>query len=261
MVVPSAVKFAGAQPLFADVEAASYNVTIQTLEAALRKSSHPRPKEVIIQHTYGIPVEAVSIVEWARAEGIAVIEDCAHVLGSSYRGSPCGSLGVAAFFSSQWNKPVTTGLGGWAVVNNPVLARRLSQVRAGFQNPGHLEVMKLRLLVDAHQRLFRPKLYWKLVDIYRYLSRCGVIIGSSENDEFRNKMPHRYTLTMSLFQEKILARKMAGAGALMNCRRRLAALYERELARVNLPHPKIPEDSSAVFLRYPVLLCNKKRRP
>lgn len=112
MVVPIAAVFLGATPVYADVDASSYNVTRDTLEAAWRGHNGPRPKAVIIQHSYGIPVEAGPILDWARSEGLAVIEDCAHVLGSSYRGTPCGLLGDAAFFSSQWNKPTTTGLGG-----------------------------------------------------------------------------------------------------------------------------------------------------
>jgi perosamine synthetase len=258
MVVPSAVMFAGAQPLYADVEAASYNVTLGTLEAALQKCPPPRPKAVIIQHTYGIPVEAAPIIEWARSEGMPVIEDCAHVMGSSYHGVPCGSLGDAAFFSSQWNKPITTGLGGWAVANNQVLAQRLSLVRGSFKNPGLSEVRKLRLLVAAHQRLLRPKLYWQLMGLYRWLSHLGLVTGSSEKDEFRNEMPRRYALTMSRFQERLLARRMVETETIPRGRRRLAALYERELADAGISLPRIPPNSSAVFLRYPILVRNKR---
>lgn len=258
MAVPSAVMFAGAQPLYADVEAASYNVTLGTLEAAVQKCPPPRPKAVIIQHTYGIPVEAGPIIEWARSEGMAAIEDCAHVMGSSYHGAPCGSLGDAAFFSSQWNKPITTGLGGWAVANNQVLAQRLSMVRGNFINPGPSEVRKLRLLVAAHQRLLRPKLYWQLMGLYRWLSHLGLVTGSSERGEFRNKMPRRYALTMSGFQERLLARRMVETEAITRGRRGLAALYERQLSDAGISLPRIPPNSSAVFLRYPILVSNKR---
>ena len=79
MVVPRAVAFAGAHPLYADVDGQSYNVTQDSLEATWRASRGIRPRAIIIQHTYGIPVEAAPILEWARQEGLAVIEDCAHV--------------------------------------------------------------------------------------------------------------------------------------------------------------------------------------
>jgi hypothetical protein len=101
-VVPSAVIFLGAKPVYADVEEKSYNLSLETLEASWRKNNGILPKAVIIQHTYGIPVEAGPIIAWARSEGLSIIEDCAHILGSSYRGIPCGQLGDAAFFSSQW---------------------------------------------------------------------------------------------------------------------------------------------------------------
>jgi hypothetical protein len=154
MVVPSAVMFLGAVPIYADVDAASYNVNQETLEAAWRKHSGLRPKAIIIQHTYGIPVEAEPIIHWARDEGLVVIEDCAHVVSSRYHEKACGSLGDAAFFSSQWSKPICTGLGGWGVANNPALADRLRRVRESFL-AADKSLPPVKQLGGGH-RIFQP---------------------------------------------------------------------------------------------------------
>jgi len=257
MVVPSAVMFAGAQPLYADVEAASYNVTLGTLEAALQKCPPPRPKAVIIQHTYGIPVEAAPIIEWARSEGMPVIEDCAHVKGSSYHGAPCGSLGDAAFFSSQWNKPISTGLGGWAVANNPAIADNLRQVRKSFLAPNVGEIIRLRLQVYAHAALFRPRLFWPLMNLYRRLSEWGITIGSSCPKELSLAEPSRYGKTMSAFQEGLLHRGQTRADANIKQRRRLTVIYQQELAAANFSLPLIPPNSTVTYVRYPVRVKNK----
>lgn len=258
VVVPSAVVFAGYQPVYAEVDPAGFNVTLATLEAALRRSPGRKPRAVIIQHTYGIPVEAGPIIAWARQEGMAVIEDCAHVLDSEYHGAPCGSLGDAAFFSSQWSKPITTGLGGWAVVNNQRLAGRLRQVREGFFPPGPGEIIQLRLQTLAHAVFLRPRLFWALMGLYRRLSGWGVTIGSSSPEELGLARPSRYAQTMSAFQEDLLHRGLAQAEANVAHRRRLAAIYQEGLIVAGFPRPVLPAGASATYVRYPVRVKNKE---
>ena len=257
VVVPSAVHFLGARAIYADVEAASYNVTQSTLEDAWRKHRGPRPKALIIQHTYGIPVEAEAILAWARTEGLPVIEDCAHVMGSHYRGTPCGELGEAAFFSSQWSKPVTTGLGGWAVVNSPSLAERLGHVYNEFALPNFSESNLLRLQFYAHKLLFRPRLFWTLMDLYRTLGHAGLVIGSSSDQELALHQPERYSLRMSAFQEKQLEKALTRSADIIEHRTAIGALYTDYLSRAGLPTPAIPDNSRAVLVRYPVLVDDK----
>jgi len=52
-----------------------------------------------------------------------IIEDSCHAIGSKYKDKEVGTFGDAAFFSAQWSKPITTGMGGWAVINNPEIQR------------------------------------------------------------------------------------------------------------------------------------------
>jgi perosamine synthetase len=257
VVVPSAVFFLGARPMYVDVEEQSYNLSLQTLEASWRRNNGIRPKAVIIQHTYGIPVEVGPIIEWARSEGLSIIEDCAHVLGSSYRGIPCGLLGDAAFFSSQWNKPITTGLGGWGVANSPVLAQRLRQVAAGFAEPSLGETGRLALQYYAHRLLFRPQLYWPLMSFYRFLTKKGMAIGSSSVEELSVDMPQRYALSMSAFQEGLLRSHLARAANIIAHRQQLAGFYAAALERASIEPPRLPQNSKAVMVRYPVRVNDK----
>jgi dTDP-4-amino-4,6-dideoxygalactose transaminase len=256
-VVPSAVIFLGARPVYADVEEKSYNLSLETLEAAWQKINGIRPKAIIIQHTYGIPVDAGPIIEWARSEGLSIIEDCAHVLGSSYRGIPCGHLGDAAFFSSQWNKPISTGLGGWAVVNSPLLGQRMRQVAADFAKPSVGETAILALQYYVFQLLFRPQLYWPLMDFYRFLTEKKLAIGSSSVEELAVDMPQRYALGMSSFQENLLRLRFARAATNIAHRQRLTNYYTEILKGAGIEPPQMPQDSQAVMARYPVRVQNK----
>lgn len=259
MVVPSAAVFLGATPVYADVEEASYNVTRETLEDAWRAHNGPRPKAVIIQHTYGIPVEAEPILDWARSQGLAIIEDCAHVLGSTYHGVPCGSLGDAAFFSGQWSKPLTTGLGGWAFAGSLELNQRLSQVAATFQTPNFRETATLGVQFYAHRLLFRPQLYWLLMSWYRKLSARGLAVGSSSSAEIALEMPRRYALKMSAFQQRLLREALARADNITMHRQGITALYEKKLVEAGFEQPKLPANAHADFVRYPVRVRDKTR--
>ena len=83
--VPGAVKFAGASSVYADIDPESYSPSLGTYSDALEAHAHVRVKALILQHTYGIPADVPRIAAWAREQGMALIEDCAHALGTRYR--------------------------------------------------------------------------------------------------------------------------------------------------------------------------------
>ena len=112
----------GATPVMADVDAASQNVTAETLRAALT----PRTKAVIAVHLAGWPCDMDPILAFARTNGLKVIEDCAQAHGATYHGAPVGSLGDVAAFSFCQDKILTTGgEGGLVATNDPELYERM----------------------------------------------------------------------------------------------------------------------------------------
>ncbi|MGB2823391.1 MAG: DegT/DnrJ/EryC1/StrS family aminotransferase, partial [Phycisphaerae bacterium] len=112
------IKYLGAVPVYADIEPATYNAP----PAEIERKITPRTKVIVAQHTYGYPCEMDGLLDVADRRGIPVIEDCCLALGSTYRGRPCGTFGVAAYWSFQWNKPFTTGIGGMATTSDAGLA-------------------------------------------------------------------------------------------------------------------------------------------
>lgn len=94
-----------AQPVFADVEMHSGNVTVETLEAART----PNTRCAIVVHLCGWPCDMPAIMEWAHKHNILVIEDCAQSHGAAIAGKGLGSFGHAAAFSFCQDKIMTTG--------------------------------------------------------------------------------------------------------------------------------------------------------
>ena len=77
-----------------------------------------------------------AIRDVARRHGIAVIEDAAEAIGSTYRGRPAGSLGDIGVFSFHGSKTLTTGEGGMLVTNDEAIHRRVLTLRDHGRSPG-----------------------------------------------------------------------------------------------------------------------------
>ena len=262
VVVPAAVCFLNAQPVYADIDPDTYNLSLRGIQTACG-GNHERLKAVVVQHTYGLPADTAPIVSWARKEGIAVIEDCCHALGGRYLNNTgqwqeVGTLGDAAFFSSQWSKPVSTGLGGWTLTRSAHLAQRLRSFHEQeCVSPPWTECTGLAAQVGAWALVSSPRSYWTAQSIYRFLSRKGIAIGSSVEAELRGEMPKGYAKRMSSFQHRLLQWKLARLDGEVRHRRRLKEVYDRCLARVGFPVLGALQYAEPVLLRYPVRVSNK----
>lgn len=135
---------AGYVPRVADIDPATYQMTPATLAAALT----PRTKLVIATHLFGVPCDIRGII--AAAGSIPVVEDCAHALGASLDGVPCGGSGRAAFYSFELTKPVNTFGGGMIVTDDEALAERLRAAVAAL--PLRTEQLQRKVRAAARER-------------------------------------------------------------------------------------------------------------
>lgn len=104
----NAIKYVGATPVFVDVSPITWTIDTQDLQRYITK----RTKAVMAVHLYGVPCEMSKLCLFAREFGLKVIEDCAESFGSSFQGSPTGTIGDFGTFSFFGNKTITTGEGG-----------------------------------------------------------------------------------------------------------------------------------------------------
>ena len=133
VVVPSlsfiatanAAVYAGARPVFADVDPATGNVTAETLKAALT----PATRAVIAVDQGGVPVDLVPIRQLCDPMEIIVIEDAACGAGSRYRGQPVGAGADLAVWSFHPRKIITTGEGGMLTTNRAEWSERVRRLR------------------------------------------------------------------------------------------------------------------------------------
>jgi dTDP-4-amino-4,6-dideoxygalactose transaminase len=123
----AAIRYAGARPVFVDVDPQTCTMAPDRLERALTS----RTKAIVPVHLYGQPADMDPIVEIARRRGVAVIEDAAQAHGAEYRGRPCGSLGDLAAFSFYPGKNLgAAGEGGIVVTSDPARAKKVRLLRS-----------------------------------------------------------------------------------------------------------------------------------
>jgi perosamine synthetase len=119
-----AVRYVGAQPVFADVRPDIWTVRPDAVEAAIT----PRTVGVIAVDPFGMPADYDELAAIAARHSLWLIEDAACAAGATYRGRPTGSLADAACFSFHGRKGITSGEGGAVVSDDAELmakARKL----------------------------------------------------------------------------------------------------------------------------------------
>lgn len=251
VVVPNAICYTGAKPVYVDINSTDFNIDVDKIEDKITKNT----KAIIAQHTFGIPAKMDEIVYLCKKYNIFLIEDACHCLGSKYNGIEMGNFGDAAFFSSQWSKPITTGLGGWAQVNNAELIKRMERVYKAFHLPNKKEEMLLEIQYNLFDKFLTPKLFWVAQSTYRKLSSFGVTVGSSSNDELEYEKPDDFERRMALTQERLLFKKLMNKDDVIKHRKRIVSIYQNyfpsEYRRLQ------SEKSEIVFLRFPLLVNNK----
>jgi perosamine synthetase len=127
----NAVRYVGAEPVFVDVDPATWCIDPDALEGSIT----PRTRGIIPVHLYGHPADMDAINHVAAVHGLWVIEDAAEAHLARYKGRPVGSLARLATFSFYGNKIITSGEGGAVVVSEPQLELRLRTLRGQGMDP------------------------------------------------------------------------------------------------------------------------------
>ncbi|MBR1870894.1 MAG: aminotransferase class V-fold PLP-dependent enzyme [Kiritimatiellae bacterium] len=131
----------GARVVFVDSASDTGTMSPSLLEAALQKY---RPKCVICADIYGQTCDYPAIEDVCRAHGVPLVVDAAESFGATCKGRAAGAAGVAAVYSFNGNKIITTSGGGAVVSHDEALVerarKRSQQSRERVPHYEHLEV-------------------------------------------------------------------------------------------------------------------------
>lgn len=272
--VPNPVLWAGADPVYVDIERGAYNIDPADLERKIT----PRTKALVIQHTFGIPADLERILPIARAHGLFVIEDCAHALGGTYgsrkqeagsreiennnmkstsylmpdaRYGKIGTFGDAAFFSFGRDKVISSVYGGMLITKDAKLAEKIDAEYKKLLFPSLLWVF---------QQLLHPIIFAVALPLYgtglgKFIIWCAQKLhllskavtakerAAGKPDYFPRRLPETLA-NLALSQFKRLEK--------FNAHRKTIANYYKE--RLLDTSYQLPDTSchDPVWLRFPI---------
>lgn len=126
--------YCGATVDFVDIDPRTYNLSVERLaeKLALAERTGKLPKVVIPVHLCGQPCDMAGIYALGQQYGFKIIEDASHAIGGRYKGEPigCGRYSEITVFSFHPVKLITSGEGGMALTNDPMLAKHMRLLRS-----------------------------------------------------------------------------------------------------------------------------------
>jgi dTDP-4-amino-4,6-dideoxygalactose transaminase len=197
VVVPSlsfiatanAVWQCGGQPIFADVDARTYNLDPDAAERAIT----PRTKVIMPVHQVGLPADMDRFLTLSERHGVTIVEDAACAIGATYKNRRIGSLGPLACFSLHPRKVITTGEGGMITVHDPTLAQRLRRLRAHAMDVSDLARHAARdVVIESYpERGFNVR----MTDMQAALGLCQLEVLDTVLAK-RERLAQRYTAAL-----------------------------------------------------------------
>jgi perosamine synthetase len=251
VVVPNAILYCGAVPVYVDIDPFTLNASPESIKNAISA----RTKLIIAQNTFGLSSNLSEIIKLARNQSIPVIEDCTHGFGGTFNGNINGTMADAAFFSTQWNKPFSTGIGGFAFVREGEKAQCMRELEGKAIKPSLRQALQLEVLLHIKNMMKQPWIYWPMVKAYRWMSKNKLVIGSSQADELNSiKMPELFLMRMSETQKKKGAREITKVKYFNTKRKEIARRYYEHLKMLDI---FVPWHDEHTYLKFPILVKNR----
>ena len=121
-----AISYCGARPVFADIDPATFNLELVSLERAVT----PKTRAVIAVHLYGQCADMGAISVFCAERGLTLIEDCAQAIGADWQGRRAGAWGAFGCFSFYPTKNLGAyGDAGLITTGDARLAETLRMLR------------------------------------------------------------------------------------------------------------------------------------
>ena len=241
VVVPNAILYRGAKPVYVDIRENDFNIDVEKIEGAVT----PRTKAILAQHTFGQPCDMDGLLDIARKHNLRVIEDCAHAWGGSYQGKKLGAFGDAAFVSTDHTKIISTSVGGFALCQDKEIGERLAAIQRGAGALPWSARFRIFFQYTFLSVFYRPSLYW-FGSIVPFLAfQFGLLFYFL--DEMKTYKPQGYPARLCNFQAYLGWHEMNNLEWNINHRRRIASAYNDLFAENR------PLDPGGAYLRYSLL--------
>jgi len=240
--------WAGLKPIYEDVSENDFNIDVKNLKRKLTAQS----RALVVQHTFGLPVNLDEVLQFCKENNLLLIEDCAHSLGASYKGKKVGTFGKASFFSFSRDKVISSVYGGMVVTDDDELAGKIRDYREKIGYPSSFWILQQLLHPVLMNRIVLPTYSFLgkyLLVLFQWLNILSKAVHWKEKrgkrpGYFPRKLPNALAL-LALNQFKKLERFNAH-------RKEIAQFYFDNLEKSVFILPALPKDREHIFLRFTV---------
>jgi perosamine synthetase len=254
IVVANAIRYTGARPVYVDCRLEDYNIDLGDAERRIT----PRSRVLLLQHTFGIPVDMDAALAFARRHNLVVIEDCVHALGARYDGRLVGTFGRGAMFSTEETKTISTVMGGMAVTNDPNLAFFLRTFQTACSWPTTWLTAGYMMKFVAYYLLTEPHVHRLAGIAYEILGRHNPL-GPTTLEERRGQRPRDYERRLSNGQAAVGLSQLSNLENGLRHRELVANTYRGHLSGCGLQLPQAPAKAEPSFVRYPIWVEDRPR--
>ena len=186
VVVPNAIIYAGAKPVYVDIDPKTFNIDVAKIEEKITSKT----KALYAQHTFGLMCNVEAICKIADKYKIPVIEDCCLALGAERNGKKAGTFGKVAYFSTDHSKVISTSSGGMVTTNDSSLAKRINTIYMKTPFCSKNISFKILFTLIIENILRNPCVYFWGRYLLQILLKCGLIYFFM--DYYRTKKPANY---------------------------------------------------------------------
>ncbi|HEY5656408.1 MAG TPA: DegT/DnrJ/EryC1/StrS aminotransferase family protein, partial [Myxococcota bacterium] len=153
------IEMVGAKPVFADIDRGTLQITPESVEAVLSDAT----RAILPVHFAGQACDLDALAKIANRDGLVLIEDAAHAIGTEYKGRRIGGDGRTTCFSFHPIKNITTGEGGMVTTGDSALAEKLRRLRFhGVNRDAWSRYAKMETVRDE---VMLPALKYNLTDL------------------------------------------------------------------------------------------------
>ena len=180
-IMPEIIVKMGLKPVFVDIEESSFTLDPVLIENKISVKT----KAILVTHMFGHSAEIDKIAEISRKYNLILIEDCAHALGTTYKGKSVGTWADVSLFSFGHGKLMPCCGGGMIAVKDGNLAEKIrtiiypkNDVNIVFQTRVVFKTMLMKLLSSW------PFFHLIIFPMNRLLTLFGTDIKAFEKEEF-----------------------------------------------------------------------------
>jgi dTDP-4-amino-4,6-dideoxygalactose transaminase len=257
VVVPHVFLHSGLQIRYVDIEADGFNVSAESIASAIGSLT----RVVLLAHNFGIGMDGITALR-ERFPQVVFIEDAAHAWGGrDAKGRVLGTLGQASFFSFEYSKPLSAGLGGALVINDEALRARFGARTRALKRPSMSQILRQLLTLSWHRLgATLPAAGLELLQaLLRAPSRMLGLVAKTSNAEVQGEARPDYAISLHPLSAAVGLPQLQRTAALWTLRQTQARHYDEILAgssRFIVPQ----RESGDVLLRYPLRLSQPGER-